>query len=109
MYLQAELLDYRQHHGNCNVPDMYAENKSLGFWVRTQRQEYKKYQKGGKSYMTVERIAKLEKVGFAWSLRKQTPCLSWDDRYVSSMERERNYQLNSYLYHSLTLFTPSAG
>ena len=54
--------------------------------------------------MTEERIAKLEKVGFAWSLAKQTP---WDDRYVRSLERERDCQLNSYSHHSLTLFLSS--
>ena len=103
--LQAELLAYRQQHGNCNVPLKYEKNTSLGVWVSNQRQQYKKYQKGGKSSLTEERIAKLEKVGFAWSLANRH--LSWDDRYVSSLERERDCQLNSYSHHSLTLSTSS--
>ena len=102
---QDELLAYRQQHGNCNVPAKYEKNTSLGFWVRTQTQEYKKYRKGGKSYMTEERIAKLEKVGFAWSLAKWG--VDWDERYVSSLERERACQLKSYSHHSPTLFTSS--
>jgi len=66
------------------VQKRYEENTSLGNWVAKQREEYKKYRKGGKGAMTEERIAKLEKVGFTWSLvAKRTPCLSWDGRYVS--------------------------
>ena len=34
--------------------------------------------------------------------------LHWNNRYVSSLERERDYQVSSYSYHSLTLF-PSSG
>ena len=96
-FLQAQLLAYRQQHGNCNVPLKYKENtNSLGFWVGYQRQEYYWYQNGYKSSMTKERIAKLEKVGL--------PCARWNDRYMSSLEREPHYQLNSYSYQSLTLF-----
>ena len=53
------------------MPDGYTRNTALGRWVKTQREEYKKYGKGDKSSMTKERIAKLENVGFAWSLAKQ--------------------------------------
>jgi len=84
---QAELLAYRQQHGNCNVPQSYKENTALGNWVDSQRKDYKKYKRGSKSYMTEERIAKLEKVGFAWSLVAK-PGTQWDARYVSSMDRE---------------------
>ena len=98
--MQAQLLVYRQQHGNCNVPLRYKENtNSLGLWVDEQRQEYYRHQNGYKNLfdsMTKERIAKLEKVGL--------PCARWNDRYVSSLERERHYQLNSYSYQSLTLF-----
>jgi len=53
--------------------------------VDRQRKDYKKYRKGVKSAMAEERITKLEKVGFVWSLSaKHTPRLSWDERYVSS-------------------------
>ena len=86
--LQAALLDYRQHHGNCNVPQKYPENTSLGVWVSNQRQEYKKYQKEGKSSMTEERITKLEKAGFAWYLTKRGA--RWDDRYVSTSKRDQD-------------------
>ena len=84
---QAELLAYRQQHGNCNVPQSYKENTALGNWVDSQRKDYKKYKRGSKSYMTEERIAKLEKVGFAWSLVAK-PGTQWDARYVSSMDLE---------------------
>ena len=56
------------------MSERYKQNPGLGVWVKNQREEYKKYQKEGKSYMTEERIAKLEIVGFAWSIAaKQAP------------------------------------
>jgi len=86
------------------VPKGYEENTVLANWVSNQRQEYKKYKKGDKCPMREERVAKLEKVGFAWSRdAKQAPRLSWDDKYVSSLERERDNQLNSTRI-TLTLF-----
>ena len=73
------------------MPQKYPENTDLGLWVRYQREDYKKYQKGDKSAMTEEKIAKLEKVGFAWSLKNRY--LSWDERYVSYLERERDNRI----------------
>ena len=35
-----KLKEYRNEHGNCNVPRRYEVNPSLGNWVKNQRYEY---------------------------------------------------------------------
>ena len=57
-----ELKEYRDKHGDCNVPQSKG---SLGVWVDTQRQSYKK----GK--LSDERIARLDVIGFAWDPLEQ--------------------------------------
>ena len=37
-----QLKRYFQQYGDCNVPQRYKENPSLGAWVNAQRQHYKK-------------------------------------------------------------------
>jgi hypothetical protein len=66
----GELVEFRQLHGHCNVPSRYKENHSLSVWVQVQRRQYKLSQeKDKRSYMTKERIARLEETGFIWKPR----------------------------------------
>ena len=60
----ACLKDYKNIHGNCNVPQRYKLNLSLGGWVNTQR---KKYRKGN---LPEDFITKLEAIGFEWKIRR---------------------------------------
>jgi len=62
-----ELSDYKLEHGDCLVPQRYAENTKLGIWVNTQRRHYKLLKECKKSCMTEERLKKLEDIGFNWS------------------------------------------
>jgi hypothetical protein len=62
-----QLLQYRDEHGDCNVPQLWPENRSLGRWVMKQRCHYKLKQQGKKSQLTDEKQAKLEAIGFAWT------------------------------------------
>ena len=64
-----ELKDCRKKYGNCNVPKSYQGNKQLGKWVDNQRTQYKKFQKGEYSTMTIERISKLKSIDFVWNTR----------------------------------------
>lgn len=65
-----ELKEYKEANGNCNVPDRYPTNPQLGRWVSTQRKNRKHFDQGDKSLrMTQDRINKLNKIGFVWSLR----------------------------------------
>lgn len=38
-----ELRKYRGRFGDCNVPEKYDDNPSLGKWVTTQKQQYEKF------------------------------------------------------------------
>jgi hypothetical protein len=62
-----ELLLYKNVHGDCAVPCNYEKNPQLAFWVPRQRVEYTFYCQGRPTSMTKERIAKLEKLEFAWA------------------------------------------
>jgi Helicase associated domain len=58
-----------------------AEGKRLFEWCERQRCQYNLYQKGGKwklkAYMTDDRIARLNKIDFTWSIRESI----WDGKY----------------------------
>jgi len=58
-----ELAAYGERHGYVNVPQSVKdpENKSLAFWVVSQRRKYKHRMEGKSSTMTDERIQKLER------------------------------------------------
>jgi len=66
-----ELAMYKRIHGDCIVPSNYEKNPQLAVWVKRQRRQYKFYNEGKPTSMTKERIAKLEKLGFAWDCRKK--------------------------------------
>ena len=65
-----ELKQYKTEHGDCNVPQRYSENKSLGEWARTQRTQYRLYMKGEPSSMTRSRALALQEIGFKWSVQR---------------------------------------
>lgn len=66
-----ELAIYKRVHGDCIVPSNYEKNPQLAVWVKRQRRQYKFYNESRASSMTKERIAKLEKLDFAWDCRKK--------------------------------------
>eukprot|EP00980_Cylindrotheca_fusiformis_P009645 scaffold2134_cov93-Cylindrotheca_fusiformis.AAC.7 len=64
-----DLAEYRRVFGDCNVP---TKSKQLGNWVKCQRRQYKKYVRGDKtSTMTVDRIQRLNQLGFCWEVRSR--------------------------------------
>ena len=66
----SELEEYKQEHGDCNVPQEYRKNPQLGVWARNQRMFYKQ------NKMNAERIEALESIGFEWSMPTPT-ILRW--------------------------------
>ena len=80
-----ELKMFKREHGNCLVPNRFSKNKSLGYWVSTQRHQYKLMKKKIPSLMTTEREAKLESLGFAWFTKdpNHTP---WEDNFSKLVE-----------------------
>ena len=59
------LLMFKDKTGHCAVPQSHPANPSLGIWVKTQRQNHRK------NNLSLERMQKLNDVGFVWSLRKR--------------------------------------
>ena len=55
-----ELQDYKQQHGDCNVPKVCKHNPTLGSWVHRQREN--------REMMLEERKATLNTIGFQWSI-----------------------------------------
>jgi hypothetical protein len=65
----VKLQNYQRRHGDCNVPQKWAEDPPLGKWVSHQRQGKRALDRGEPSErMTAARAAKLEALGFAWEL-----------------------------------------
>ena len=60
----AALLKFRRYAGHCRVPILYNDgNCKLGWWVSTQRRK--------KNNLSVERRARLNKIGFVWNTYEQ--------------------------------------
>jgi hypothetical protein len=66
----SELAQYKRTYHNCFVPSSYQNNPQLAVWVKRQRRQYKLSREGKPVSLTHERIAKLEKVDFAWDCRR---------------------------------------
>eukprot|EP00591_Stephanopyxis_turris_P008366 CAMPEP_0195512354 /NCGR_PEP_ID=MMETSP0794_2-20130614/4341_1 /TAXON_ID=515487 /ORGANISM="Stephanopyxis turris, Strain CCMP 815" /LENGTH=106 /DNA_ID=CAMNT_0040640117 /DNA_START=22 /DNA_END=339 /DNA_ORIENTATION=+ len=67
--MYEKLVDYKIKHRNCVVPQQCntdPELSKLGRWVGNQRASYKQYINGGNSYLTPQRISKLDELGFVW-------------------------------------------
>ncbi|MBF0379425.1 MAG: Helicase associated domain protein [Magnetococcales bacterium] len=65
------LTEYRDHHGDCLVPESYAQNSELGWWVATQR----KAKLSGQ--LDQPRIQRLDALGFIWDIAEA----NWLDMY----------------------------
>ncbi|OEU10818.1 hypothetical protein FRACYDRAFT_211595 [Fragilariopsis cylindrus CCMP1102] len=71
----AQLVDYKEKTGDCNVPNSFKGHKNLGRWVAHERQQYKLYKENKPNSMTKERICELEKINFG--CRKTTNSRPW--------------------------------
>lgn len=65
------IIKYKQKHGHCNIP----RNHPIGTWVMNQRNLNKK------GALSSERRAKLDSIGFVWSLK-----VDWNDRFQELVE-----------------------
>lgn len=86
----TKLQEYKRHHGNCNVPSRYKEDRRLGKWVQKLREKKTDLEKKGEEYetpkgkltgrsLTQERIAQLDALDFEWRL-KTKPTVPWETR-----------------------------
>ena len=67
------LVKFKEEHGNCLVPCSYPPDPKLGNWVQRHRQF--------KNVMDEDRIAKLDAIGFEWSVKKNQEDEQWDRMY----------------------------
>ena len=54
----AELVGYKEVHGDCNVPKRWPENLRLATWVGTQR--------SGRDKLSEDKVSRLEALRFDW-------------------------------------------
>ena len=75
----SELQLFKDRFSNCNVPQLYSENQSLGRWVIRQRVY--------KEYLSPERISKLNSLGFIWNI----PDYLWNSKYEELKAFKKKY------------------
>jgi hypothetical protein len=90
----VRLAAYKAAHGDCSVPQNWAEDPRLGRWVNTQRRSKAKPNEG----MTAAREAKLDDLGFAWVSSRARGCngseskMSWcDSCAISNLPHEMDH------------------
>ena len=77
---ELSLLQFKAHFGHCLVPSKYSANRTLGYWVLSQRKNYRWYREGKPSPMTAERSRELDGIGFDWGTGKADLTSIWSVR-----------------------------
>jgi hypothetical protein len=70
------LVDYGERFGDCNVPQIWAENPALGNWLGKQR----KARKAGK--LGNDCIRRLDELGFIWDMLDA----AWEEMFVTLVD-----------------------
>jgi len=74
-----ELIQFREVNDHCFVPRIYYENPRLSQWVRKQRHQRKRKDRGLHSTLSDERQELLAVVGFCWDSHQAL----WKERFQS--------------------------
>ncbi len=77
----GELIRFKAENGHCNVSKPYPPNLQLGIWVNNQRRKYRKGE------LSLEKIEKLEDIGFEWDIRDA----QWEGNYRLLCEFKQVY------------------
>jgi hypothetical protein len=67
-----QLCEYQKRNGHSNVTwstNGDPEYRQLAIWVSSQRRQYRHHKRGDVSFLTPERIRKMESLGFVWNPR----------------------------------------
>jgi superfamily II DNA or RNA helicase len=59
----SELERYKTTHGDCNVPQKWQDNPSLGIWCNNQRRRRKQ--------LSGDHLSRLDKIGFQWDAKQR--------------------------------------
>ena len=81
-----QLLLFYTEHGHSRVPANYPNG--LGVFVRNCRREYRRFEEGEPSTLTVDRLNKLFAVDFVWAKSREE---SWENRYLELQEFYREH------------------
>jgi len=79
-----ELKRYKEVHGNCSVPQSHP---TLGAWMRSQKESFRKLHAGKPSSLTENRVEKLTDLGVQWEPRARS-VNDWN----AMLERLRQYK-----------------
>jgi len=74
-----ELVQFREAYDHCFVPHNFPANPKLSQWVRKQRHQRKRKEKGLHSTLSDERQEMLTNAGFIWDSHRA----QWQERYQS--------------------------
>lgn len=79
-----ELIRYKDENGTCDIPSKCSkENKKIRNWVELQRQQYRLFRAKRTTSLTLNRIKKLEDMGFEWRIGEN----SNDDSHTPKKKR----------------------
>jgi hypothetical protein len=65
-----ELVKYHQTVGHCDIPFHPTSPSTLATWCAAQRTEYRRFQKGSDTMLTLEQIGKLNEINFSWKANR---------------------------------------
>ncbi|KAL3756810.1 hypothetical protein ACHAWU_000452 [Discostella pseudostelligera] len=88
--LYKALEHFHRQNGHAAPSARYKANPKLGRWVMTQRRQYTLLMQGEHSAMTLERIEKLECLGFQWSVRPE-PEIVWNEKFQQLKDYKATY------------------
>ena len=92
----ARLVAYKAAHGDCRVPDGWAEDPRLANWVKTQRSYKRRLDRGEPSAgMTAERAARLTALGLVWDPVRKGP---YNPSSATATARSRVYVVQSNIH-----------
>jgi Helicase associated domain len=86
-----QLVQYRNQHGDCNVPQSYPPDKPFGRWVMKQRCQHSLKLRNEKSQLTDEREKKLNDIGFSWvapGFSKKTVTMPGDEEEAEAVQQQ---------------------
>ena len=73
--MYRSLLEYKAQHGNTLVPTIYGKNPQLGNWVHHKKKRHSKKQ------LSINRVLRLESIGFGWCARKLIENTNWESMF----------------------------
>lgn len=90
-----QILKFKEVFGHCCVPITFTENQVLARWVKRQRYQYKRYQKGKPSIINASRFQMLNSIGFTWNAHS----VAWQEKFnelAAFKEARGNCNISSF-------------